>query len=149
MGPFGRARAGVEPYGGVVIVLPSIGERTGVPRRSANLAAHSRLSPNLARRSRFPGLVDRISDLAGATAAGTRAQEELKRHGIELSEVRVGDPDPVEAAADEWNERPDYDEVILSTLTARASRWLRGDARNRLANRLAIPVRHVVAEPRQ
>jgi len=83
-----------------------------------------------------------------AATAGARAQEELKRHGIELREVRVGDADPVEAAADEWNERPDYDEIILSTLTARASRWLKGDARNRLAKRLSIPVRHVVAEPR-
>lgn len=85
---------------------------------------------------------------AVAAAAGSRAREELKRHGIELSEVRIGDPDPVEAAADEWNERPDYDEIILSTLTARVSRWLRGDARNRLAQRIPIPVRHVAAEPR-
>jgi hypothetical protein len=85
---------------------------------------------------------------AVAAAAGARAQEHLKSHGVELSQVRVGDPDPVEAAADEWNERPDYDEIILSTLTARASQWLRGDARNRLAKRLSIPVRHVVAEPR-
>jgi hypothetical protein len=85
---------------------------------------------------------------AVAAEAGTRAQEELKRHGIQLSEIRVGDPDPVEAAADEWNERPDYDEVILSTLPVRTSRWLKADVRNRLAKRLTIPVRHVVAEPR-
>ena len=83
-----------------------------------------------------------------AAKAGARAQEELERHGIKLSEVRVGDADPVEAAADEWNERPDYDEVILSTLPARTSRWLKSDARNRLAKRLSIPVRHVVAEAR-
>jgi hypothetical protein len=85
---------------------------------------------------------------AVATEAGTRAQEQLKRYGIQLSAIRVGDPDPVEAAADEWNERPDYDEVILSTLPVRTSRWLKADARNRLAKRLSIPVRHVVAEPR-
>ena len=84
-----------------------------------------------------------------AAKAGARAQEELERHGIQLSEVRVGDADPVEAAADEWNERPDYDEVILSTLPARTSRWLKSDARNRLAKRLNIPVRHVVAEARR
>ena len=85
---------------------------------------------------------------AVAAEAGARAQEELKRHGIELSEIRVGDEDPVEAAADEWNERPDYDEVILSTLPVRTSRWLKADAPNRLAKRLTIPIRHVVAEAR-
>ena len=83
-----------------------------------------------------------------AAKAGAQAQEEFERHGIKLSEIRVGDADPVEAAADEWNERPDYDEVILSTLPARTSRWLKADARNRLTKRLTIPVRHVVAEPR-
>jgi hypothetical protein len=85
---------------------------------------------------------------AVAAAAGARAEEELKRHGIELTDVRVGDPDPVEAAADEWNQHPAYDEVILSTLPERTSRWIRGDARNRLARRLEIPVRHVIAESR-
>ena len=85
---------------------------------------------------------------AVAAEAGSRAREVLERHGIELSEFRVGDPDPVQAAADEWNERPDYDEIILSTLPARTSRWLRGDARNKLALRLNIPVHHVVAESR-
>jgi len=83
-----------------------------------------------------------------AAQAGARAQEVLKRHGIKLSEIRVGDEDPVEAAADEWNERPDYDEVILSTLPVRTSRWLKADAPNRLAKRLTIPVRHVIAEAR-
>jgi nucleotide-binding universal stress UspA family protein len=83
-----------------------------------------------------------------AAQAGERAQKKLERHGIRLSEIRVGDADPVEAACDEWNERPDYDEVILSTLPARTSRWLKADASNRLAKRLTIPVRHVVAEAR-
>lgn len=86
---------------------------------------------------------------AVAAEAGARAQETLKRHGIELSEVLVGDPDPVEAAVDEWNERPDYDGVILSTLPMRTSRWLKADAYNRLVKRLTIPVTHVAAEPEQ
>lgn len=85
---------------------------------------------------------------AVAAEAGARAQQELKRHGIELSDVRVGDPDPLEAAMDEWNEHSDYDEVILSTLPIRTSRWLKADAHNKLAKRLTIPVKHVVAEPR-
>ena len=84
-----------------------------------------------------------------AAEAGTRAQEELSRHGVQLLDVRVGDADPVEAAADEWNLRPDYDEVILSTLPAGISRWLKGDATNRLTKRLDLPVKHVVAEVRR
>ena len=86
---------------------------------------------------------------AVALAAGTRAQEELGRYGVHLRDVQVGDPDPVEAAADEWNSRPDYDEVILSTLPAGISRWLKGDATNRLTKRLDLPVKHVVAELRR
>ena len=61
----------------------------------------------------------------------------------------MGDADPVEAAADEWNLRPDYDEVILSTLPAGISRWLKGDATNRLTKRLNLPVTQVVAESRR
>ena len=86
---------------------------------------------------------------AVAAEAGTRAQNELKRHGIDLKEIRVGDQDPVEAAVDEWTERPEYDEVILSTLPRRTSRWLKADVHNKLAKRLTIPVTHVVAESRR
>jgi hypothetical protein len=85
---------------------------------------------------------------AAATQAGTKAVELLKRHGIELAAVRVGDADPVNAAVDEWNDHPEYDEVILSTLPEGVSRWLRVDAYDRLERRMSIPVTHVVAEAR-
>lgn len=81
-----------------------------------------------------------------AEAAGARAEDALRRHGIELKAIRVGDADPVEAAADEWNDRPEYDEVILSTLPHETSRWLKADAYDRLVRRLDIPVTHVVAQ---
>ncbi len=85
---------------------------------------------------------------AVATAAGTRAVEQLERHGIELSAVRIGDADPVNAAVDEWNDHPDYDHVILSTLPEGVSRWLKVDAYDRMMRRMSIPVTHVVAQPR-
>ena len=85
---------------------------------------------------------------AVATETGTRAEEMLRRHGIELAAVRVGDPDPVNAAADEWNDHPDYDEVILSSLPEGVSRWLKVDAYDRLVRRLTVPVTHVVAQAR-
>ena len=85
---------------------------------------------------------------AAATEAGTKAAELLQRHGIELTAIRIGDADPVNAAVDEWNDHPEYDEVILSTLPEGVSRWLKVDSYDRLVKRLSIPVTHVVAEAR-
>jgi hypothetical protein len=82
---------------------------------------------------------------AVAAQAGERAAHALARHRVELAAVVVGDPDPVNAAADEYNDRPDYDQVILSTLPVGASRWLKADSYNRLRRRLDLPVTHVVA----
>ncbi|MGQ0848529.1 MAG: hypothetical protein ACT4OP_05335 [Actinomycetota bacterium] len=83
-----------------------------------------------------------------AEQAGERARVALERHGVKVEAVRVGDPDPVNAAADEWNAHPEYDEVILSTFPKGVSRWLKADPVKGLKRRLEIPVRHVVAEPR-
>ncbi|MGH8927569.1 MAG: hypothetical protein ACRDWH_04420 [Acidimicrobiia bacterium] len=81
-----------------------------------------------------------------ALAAGERAMDSLRRHGIALESIRVGDQDPVNAACDEWNDHPHYDEVILSTFSVGASRWLKGDAYKRLTKRISVPVTHIVAE---
>ena len=83
-----------------------------------------------------------------ALQAGERARQMLERQGVRLEGVRVGDPDPVEAAADEWNEHSEYDRVILSTFAKGTSRWLRGNAVTRLEKRLPIPVTHVVSADR-
>jgi nucleotide-binding universal stress UspA family protein len=85
---------------------------------------------------------------AVALEAGERARRKLEGQGIKLEAVRVGDPDPVEAAADEWNEHPDYDRIILSTFAKGTSRWLRGNAVSRLERRLPVPVTHVVSADR-
>lgn len=82
---------------------------------------------------------------AVASDAGMRAEKELARHGIELAGVRVGDSDPVNAAYDEWNEHPDYEHVVVSTLPQGVSRWLNADVGKRLERRLGLPVTHVVA----
>lgn len=85
---------------------------------------------------------------AVALEAGERARKLLERQGVKLEAIRVGDPDPVEAAADEWNEHSDYDHVILSTFAKGTSRWLKGNAVERLQKRLPIPVTHVVSPHR-
>ena len=85
---------------------------------------------------------------AVALEAGERARKLLERQGVKLEAVRVGDQDPVEAAADEWNENLDYERVILSTFAKGPSRWLRRNAVARLEARLPIPVTHVVSADR-
>lgn len=59
-------------------------------------------------------------------------------HGI------VGATDPLEAVRDAL-ERERYDEVIVSTLPERVSRWLHLDLAHRIA-RLGVPVSVVTAE---
>lgn len=85
---------------------------------------------------------------AVAVEAGERARQLLESQGVKVEAIRVGDQDPVEAAADEWNEHPDYDRLILSTFAKGTSRWLRGKAVPRLKKRLPIPVTHVVSADR-
>lgn len=57
----------------------------------------------------------------------------------------VGDPSPLEAIRDVLL-REEFDEILLSTLPAGISRWLRQDLPHRV-RRFGLPVTHVVAEP--
>ena len=55
----------------------------------------------------------------------------------------VGDPEPLAAIQDAVNLRG-YDEIILSTLPARVSRWLKLDLPSKVTG-LGLPVTHVEA----
>jgi len=61
-------------------------------------------------------------------------------------EGMTGDPDPLAAIQDAVNERG-FDEIILSTLPARVSRWLKLDLPSKVQG-LGLPVTHVEARAR-
>jgi hypothetical protein len=71
--------------------------------------------------------------------------ERLRSNGLEVSEAKVGDPDALAAVQDEVNFNS-YDEVIVSTLPLKASKWLKVDLPHKVGHATGLPVRHVVAE---
>jgi hypothetical protein len=76
------------------------------------------------------------------------AQERLELALAQLQDLggtvegRVGDPDPVRAVEKVLTGRT-FDEIIVSTLPRRVSRWLHQDLPRRLENKLGLPVTHV------
>ena len=68
----------------------------------------------------------------------TSAAEGLQATG------RVGDANPVLAVLDACLDT-DYDEIVVSTLPAGPSRWLRRDLPNRIRRVIDVPVAHIVA----
>lgn len=75
----------------------------------------------------------------------------LERLDAELARLReagatcdgeVGDPDPLLAVRDVLTQRQ-IDEIIVSTLPERISRWLRLDLPSRLERAFELPVTHV------
>lgn len=59
-------------------------------------------------------------------------------------EGKIGDPNPADAVHDAMHHHG-YDEIIVSTLPKRVSRWLRADLPSKLAP-LGVPVTTVVAQ---
>jgi hypothetical protein len=81
-------------------------------------------------------------------AGGEEARHELERlrgSGLNVKEAKVGDPDPLAAVQDEVN-FTDYDEVIVSTLPVRLSKWLKLDLPHKVGHATGLPVTHVVAQ---
>jgi len=71
----------------------------------------------------------------------------LRKNGIELAGVRVGDADPVLAVGDEYLAGRRYDAIVISTLPPGLSRWIKMDAVSRLRRtHPRVRVVHVVAK---
>lgn len=73
------------------------------------------------------------------------ALEQLAELGCE-ADGEVGDIRTIDATLDALREA-DYDEIIISTLPASLSRWLKLDLVSRLRRTVDVPVTHVVGEP--
>ena len=79
--------------------------------------------------------------------AETRMQEAvigLREIGATVKGV-IGDPNPMQAIADELL-LSHYQEIILSTLPAGGSRWLKQDLPHRVQRKFGLGVTHIVAD---
>ena len=68
---------------------------------------------------------------------------ELREEGLNVGDAKVGDPDPLAAICDECN-FGEYDELIVSTLPLRLSKWLHLDLPRKAGAATGLPVTHVI-----
>jgi GABA permease len=83
-----------------------------------------------------------------ARAAQDRLAAALERfaaEGLQASGT-IGDANPVLAVLDASRDVT-YQQIVVSTLPAGPSRWLRRDLPNRVARAVDVPVAHIVAAP--
>ena len=80
-----------------------------------------------------------------ATAKLHEALAQLRAAGLE-AEGSVGNADPILAVTDAWDPRK-YDEIIVSTLPMRFSKWLHAGLPERIGKLTNAPVTHVVSQP--
>src|SRR5262245_10135197 len=70
------------------------------------------------------------AEVARRRAASARAR--LEQQGLRVVEARPGDQDPVAAIADELHSGVRYAAIVISTLPAGVSRWMRMDVLSRI-----------------
>jgi hypothetical protein len=92
--------------------------------------------------------------LAWAADPGAAGQAEAERHraafldelrgeGLDVADAKVGDGDPLAAISDECNFN-EYDELIVSTLPLKISKWLHLDLPRKAGAATGLSVTHVV-----
>jgi GABA permease len=80
-----------------------------------------------------------------ASAQLEQAMAKLKTAGLE-AQGSVGHPDPLVAISEAWDPKR-YDEIIISTLPMRMSKWLHAGLPERIERLTGAPVTHVVSRP--
>lgn len=86
----------------------------------------------------------------GRDAAAQQLQEavaKLREAGLEADGF-VGGPDPLVAVTDVWDPKR-FDEIIVSTLPMRFSKWLHAGLPERIGKLTGAAVSHIVAESPQ
>src|SRR5437764_8229424 len=73
------------------------------------------------------------------------ALEHLRDAGLQ-AEGSVCDPDPLGAVTEAWDAKR-FDEIIVSTLPMKFSKWLHAGLPERISRLTDAPVSHVVSEP--
>jgi len=86
---------------------------------------------------------DMYSGTEEADAHMQAAVDRLRRAGLDV-EGRTGDPDAWCAVQDAINLSGPYDEVVVSTLPVKVSKWLKMDLPHRVERGTGLPVTHVV-----
>ena len=69
--------------------------------------------------------------------------DELREEGLNVVDAKIGDPDPLAAIQDECNFH-EYDELIVSTLPLKISKWLHLDLPRKAGAATGLPVTHVI-----
>lgn len=82
---------------------------------------------------------------AAAVQALRLACERLREEGLEI-EGSVGDADPIIAVTEAWDPKR-YDEIVVSTLPMRFSKWLHAGLPERIGKLTGAPVTHVISTP--
>jgi hypothetical protein len=80
-----------------------------------------------------------------AQAQLEQALEQMRESGLEVA-GEVGDGDPMIAVIEAWDPKR-YDEIIVSTLPMRFSKWLHAGLPERIERATGAPVTHVVSNP--
>jgi len=80
-----------------------------------------------------------------AQTAMSAACERLSAEGFEIHGT-VGNGDPIVAVSEAWDPK-EFDEIVVSTLPMRFSKWLHAGLPERIEKLTGAPVTHVVAQP--
>jgi len=84
---------------------------------------------------------------ATAKRLAEKAEAMFSKHGVPITDARVGRESPLDAIDDEVAADPGYAGFIISTLPQETSRWLRMDLPRAVWTKYRKPVYHVQATP--
>src|SRR5438132_5260216 len=96
----------------------------------------------------FEWIIPATPFAGGGEAAAQQLQDALEKcadAGLQ-AQGAIGHGDPLIAVTDAWDPKR-HDEIIVSTLPMRFSKWMHAGLPERIGKLTGAPVTHVVAEP--